>query len=197
MVWCEELPTQFGCWDGRFWCADQFHMRMAVLHVLSPTTDKDINRVAVGQKAVKLAFLWTPLLGCWETSTDLLIPLMILVPVSVSISLLSASWTEGSEWLSLRCLVISFFWMEHYTTVFISTLNCLRTFADSICFKLPTVSELKFGCRFVQSVILVTPFLGPMVVMISSKLPNPTFLPKLAPSIRLFKLSNPMFLEEA
>ena len=70
-----------------------------------------------------------------------------------------------------------FFAMKHSTTVFISTLNCLRPLADSICFKIPTVCELKFGCRIVQPVILVTLSLEPMVVKISSKLSNSIFLP--------------------
>ena len=90
---------------------------------------------------------------------------------------LAEVWTEGSEWLSLRCLYISFFAMKHSTTVFISTLNCLRPFSDSIWFQILSVCELKFGCRIVQPVILVTLSLEPMVVKIRSNLSNSIFSP--------------------
>ena len=46
-----------------FWCADEFHLRVADLHVFIPTTDIDVCVVTVGQRAVDFAFLGPPLTG--------------------------------------------------------------------------------------------------------------------------------------
>ena len=92
-------------------------MRVAVLHVLSPTADIDIILVTVGQRAVHFVLFGPPIAGCWGISTVLSIPLLVTVlsntlsvtvlsiplsvtvlsiPLLVSISLAEV-WTEGSE----------------------------------------------------------------------------------------------------
>ena len=146
-------------------------MQVEVLHVLKPTTDIDLSLVTVVQRAVEFAFLGPPvpwLLASFYVSFN---SLMLSIPLSVSISLLSEVWTKGSE------LCFSFLAKKLSTTIFISTLNCLPHFANSFCFRIPTVCEVKFGYRIVQPDVLIALCLKPMVVKISPKLPNPISLP--------------------
>ena len=165
LVWCEGLPTHLRCWGGRFWCADQFHMRVTVLHVLCPTADIDISLVTVGQRAVEFTLFGPPVAGLlgdlcssfnsFSYSSLSSFSYSSLISFSYS-SFISFSFnftftTSGGldrGWMIVSEMPVHlFFAMKHSTTVFISTLNCLRPLADSICFKIPTFCELKFGCR--------------------------------------------------
>ena len=177
-------------------------MRVTVLHVLFPTADIDISLVTVGQRAVEFTLFGPPVAGllgdlCSSFNSFSYSSFSSFNYSSfISFSFNFTFWTEG-EWLSLRCLYISF-----------SLWNILPQFSLAhwtVCDLLPIAFAIKSPpsvnlslvvglCNQLSwSHLVLSPWLSKSALSCLTQ----SFCQTLAPSSSSFKLSAPMFLKEA